>query len=188
MRKINFNELKLKEKYNENTFFEYYSKNLKKEIKEENNYKKPSKKYEIFYLNIFEGKIVLLNKEYINNNNLENQEIFYSYEIAYKIYNNLLDIYDGIEAEKNEFNELYIDERMKKNLEIEKLKKIDEEIFNNAIKEYQNLNQDKKYKENVEREEKNLNISNIKNNNISFLKKLINKIKEILKLSNGENK
>ena len=133
MRKINFNDLKLKEKYDENTFFEYYLTNLKKEIKEENNYKKPSKKYEIFYLNILDGKIILLNKEYINNNNLENQELYYNYEIAYKIYNNLLDIYDGIEAERNEFSELYIDERMKKDLEIEKLKKIDKENFSIAV-------------------------------------------------------
>ena len=72
------------------------------------------KKYEIFWLNILGGKIILLNKKHIKNANFENQELYYDYNIAHKIYTLLSDIYDDIESEKQEINELYLNERLKK--------------------------------------------------------------------------
>lgn len=43
-------------------FYQLFLKGLKTEIKENGIFKKPSKEYEIFYLNILGGKIILLKK------------------------------------------------------------------------------------------------------------------------------
>lgn len=136
MRKLEFNELKVKDTYDEETFYQYYLKNLQKEIKQEQTFKMPEKRYEIFYLNILGGKILLLNKDYLPKSDIDNQDLFYDYKIAYKIYNNWIDIYDGIENEQFEFNELYKDERLEKDANIQKLKQKDDEIFYNAMNEY----------------------------------------------------
>jgi hypothetical protein len=138
MRKIEFNELKLSQSYDEYEFYNYYLKHLNKKIINKDALKKPEKKYEIFYLNILNGKIILLDKNYLPDNNLDNQELFFDYKTAYEIYNKLLDIYDGIENEQYEFNELYKNERLKINSDIEELKLKDDEIFNNKLKEYAN--------------------------------------------------
>ncbi len=129
MREIAFNQLKLKDNNNEEDFYEFYLQNLQDNIEEKDSFINPKTKYEICLLNILGGKIVLINKNYINSNDNLDQELFFDYSIAYKVYNRMLDIEDGIEAEKNEFNELYKNERLEKSKEIEKLKKQDEEIF-----------------------------------------------------------
>lgn len=64
MRRIEFSELKLKN-INEETFYERYMEQLEQSIKEDTTFGVPVKQYEIFYLNILGGKIILLNKEYI---------------------------------------------------------------------------------------------------------------------------
>lgn len=136
MRKIEFSELKLNEKYNEDGFFQTYINTLPKEKTQKITPYEPIKKYEIFWLNILGGKIILLNKKHIKNTSTEYQELYYDYKTAYKIYNLMMDIYDGLNAEEEEINELYLNERLKKSKEIEKLKQQDNLLFEQAIKEY----------------------------------------------------
>ena len=140
MRNIEFNELKLKNINNEEAFYQSYLRTLPQKIDADNISSIPEKQYEIFYLNILGGKIILLNTKYINSKNTQNQELFYDYSIALKIYNLMLDIYDSIEAEKEEINELYKDERLHKNHEIEELKKQDDVLFHNKQKEFTTQN------------------------------------------------
>ena len=155
MRKIEFNELKLKNPYDEETFFQFYIENLSKESKDNSSIAPPSKQYEIFYLNILGGKLILLNTAYIKNNNYINRDLYFDYNIAFEIYNHLLDIYDGIESEMNEYNELYKGERLEIDNKINKLREKDNELFikslnNHSKKFYTNLekrinNGDKKW-------------------------------------------
>lgn len=200
MRKIEFSELKVKDNYDEDSFYQYYLKNLQTEIKQEKIFKMPEKKYEIFYLNILGGKIILLNKDYLPKSNDGNQDLFYDYKIAYKIYNYWLDIYDGMENEKFEFNELYKDERLEKDSEISNLKVKDDEIFYNAMNEYniiknsqiytdylKLIEENKKLKESNNELIKKIN-NNVKNENIGFLQAIINKFRTKKLLNNGENK
>ena len=140
MRNIEFNELKLKNINNDEAFYQSYLRTLPQKIDADNISSIPEKQYEIFYLNILGGKIILLNTKYINSKNTQNQELFYDYSIALKIYNLMLDIYDSIEAEKEEINELYKNERLHKNHEIEELKKQDDVLFHNKQKEFTTQN------------------------------------------------
>ena len=82
MRKIEFNELKLKNINDEETFYQVYLKKLQKNINTDNNILAPIKQYEIFFLNILGGKLILLNKDYINNTDNTNSELFFDYSIA----------------------------------------------------------------------------------------------------------
>ena len=136
MRKIEFDELKLKDIKDEETFYQIYLEKLQDDIELNNTLQFPVKQYEIIYLNILGGKLILLNKNHITNKSENGVEIFFDYSIAFKVYNLLLDIRDGIENEKYEFNELYKDERLKKYEEIEELIKQDDELFQNKQKEY----------------------------------------------------
>ena len=134
MRFIEFNELNLKENYTEDEFLQIYIKTLPKEKSKKTTI--PHKKYEIFWLNIFNGKIILLNKKHIKKTDITNQELYYNYNIAYQIYNNLLDIYDGLTAETSDINELYLTERLEKDNIINKLKQKDNELFEKDLAEY----------------------------------------------------
>lgn len=131
MRKLEFNQLKLKKNINEETFYQAYLKNLQDTVTLNAPLPAIEKQYEIFYLNILGGKLILLNKDYINTNEDSNSDLFYDYSIALKVYTLMLDIEDGIDAEKYEANELYKDERLKKNYEIEQLRKQDDILFKN---------------------------------------------------------
>ena len=191
MRKIEFNELKLKNINDEEIFYQAYIKNLQDNDRESQTLQMPVKQYEIFFLNILGGKLILLNKDFIANKNSNGEELFFDYSIALKVYNLLLDIIDGIEDEKNEFNELYKDERLQKNEEIEQLKKEDDILFNNKQIEYNAIiNSDIYIKysqlkeeneqlklENEKLKEKIKNISIEQSNNIGFFQKLINRFK-----------
>lgn len=172
MRKIEFNELKLKDNNNEENFYEFYLQNLQDNIEEKDSFTSPEKKYEICFLNILEGKIILLNKNYINSSDTSEQELFYDYSIAYKVYNLMLDIEDGIVAEKDEINELYKDERLEKSKEIEELKKQDEEIFRKKQEEYNIIINSIIYKEYIEIKEEN---EKLKNENKILIEKINNK-------------
>lgn len=179
MREIQFNELKLKDNNKEENFYEFYLQNLQDNIEEKESFTNPEKKYEICFLNILEGKIVLLNKNYINSKDNSKQELFYDYSIAYKIYNLMLDIEDGIEAEKYEFNELYKNERLEKRKQIEELKKQDEEIFKKKQEEYNIIINSTIYKEYIKLKEEN---EKLKNENKMLIEEISNKpipIKEI---------
>ncbi len=173
MREIAFNQLKLKDNSNEEDFYEFYLQNLQDNIEEKASFINPEKKYERCFLNILGGKIVLINKNYINSNDNLEQELFFDYSIAYKVYNLMLDIEDGIEAEKNEFNELYKNERLEKSKEIEKLKKQDEEIFKKKQEEYNIIINSTMYKEYIEVKEEN---EKLKNENKILTEKLNNKL------------
>ena len=176
MRTIEFNELKLNDIKSEEQFYQNYLKNITNQIEENNVFHYPEKQYEIFYLNALDGKIILLDKNYINSNNSDGQEIFYDYSIAYKIYNIMLDIYEGIEDEKNEFNELYKIDRLELNEEIDSLKKQDEKIFQQKIEEYNIIINSFLYKEYIKIKEENkilkLKIDEFvkKTNNVSIVK------------------
>ena len=192
MRKIKFNELKLKDINDEEIFYQSYLNNLQDNIiKSDTSLQSPVKQYEIFYLDILGGKIILLNKNYIESDNITNQELFYDYQIALKIYNLMLDIVDGINDEKNEINELYKDERLQKSEEIEKLKDQDKNIFKKKQEEYNIIINSEIYKsysklkdenEKLKNENKRLteeinNFSVQQNNKVSLFQKLINKFK-----------
>ncbi len=191
MRKIEFNDLKLKNISDEETFYQTYIKNLQENVEFDNVFQLPTKKYEICYLNILDGKLILINKDNIINKDYTDSELFYDYSLALKAYNLMLDIENGIEDEKNEFNELYKDERLQKGNEIEQLKKQDNILFNNKKLEYNSIiNSDmyKKYSKLAEENEqlkleneklkKEINILVLeKNTNIGFFKKFINKLK-----------
>ena len=191
MRKIEFNELKLKNINDEEIFYQAYIKNLQDNDRESQTLQMPVKQYEIFFLNILGGKLILLNKDFIANKNPNGEELFFDYTIALKVYNLLLDIIDGIEDEKNEFNELYKDERLQKNEEIEQLKKEDDILFNNKQIEYNAIinsdiyikySQLKEENEQLKLENEKLkeeikNISIEQSNNIGFFQKLINRFK-----------
>lgn len=173
MRKIEFCELKLKDNNNEENFYEFYLQNLQDNIEEKDSFTTPEKKYEICFLNILEGKTILLNKNYINSKDNSEPELFYDYSIAYKVYNLMLDIEDGIEAEKNEFNELYKDERLEKSKEIEELKKQDEEIFKKKQEEYNIIINSAIYKQYIEIKEEN---EKLKDENKKLIEETNNKL------------
>ncbi len=191
MRKIEFNELKLKNINDEETFYQVYLKKLQKNINTDNNILAPIKQYEIFFLNILGGKLILLNKDYINNTDNTNSELFFDYSIALKVYNLMLDIIEGIEAEENEFNELYKNERLQEDKEIEQLKKQDDILFQNRKDEYNDVintnicnnylilkeeNKQLKFQnEKLKEEIKQLSLE--KSNNTNFFQRLINKLK-----------
>lgn len=191
MRKIEFNELKLKNINDEETFYQAYLKKLQKNINTDNSFNVPIKQYEIFFLNILGGKLILLNKDYINNTDNANSKLFYDYSIALKVYNLMLDIIDGIEAEGDEFNELYKNERLQKDKEIEQLKKQDDILFQNKQDEYDNImntdlyndylklkEENKQLKFEIEKLKKEIKqLSTVQDNNSGFLQRLINKFK-----------
>lgn len=187
MRKIEFNELKLKDINDEETFYQTYLKKLPKNVNTDKNYHVPIKQYEIFFLNILGGKLILLNKDYINNNDITNSEIFFDYSIALKVYNLMLDIIDGIEAEENEFNELYQNERLQKDKEIEQLKKQDDMLFQKEQDEYNDVMNKEILKLNEENKQLKLENEKLKeeikqlsiepDNNIGFFQRLINRFK-----------
>lgn len=191
MRKIEFKELKLKHLHEEGQFYKNYLKRVENNIEENSSFQMPSKQYEIFYLNILEGKIILLNKEYIQNNNLSGQEVFYNYSIAKKIYHLMLDIQDLIEDEEKEKNELYKRERLEKSDQITELKKEDDRLFSQAIEKYNIIKNSDLYTQYLELQEENRKLkekneelqeeleqySNLKTTKLSFFKKIRNKVK-----------
>ncbi len=191
MRKVEFSELKLKSIIDEEEFYKLYLDNLQSNFEHNDTFCVPNKQYEIIYLNILGGKIVLLNKDYIITTNIRGQELFFDYAIALKIYNCMLDINESIEDEKNEYNELYKEERLQKSEQIDILKKQDEEIFNKKQIEYNIIINSDIYKNYLELEKENekLRFENkrlteqvnnsliVKKDKNSFLKNIINKLR-----------
>ena len=122
---------------------------------------------------------------------MTNSELFFDYSIALKVYNLMLDIIDGIEAEGNEFNELYKNERLQKDKEIEQLKKQDNmlfqnkqdecndvmntDIYNNYLKLKEENKQLKIENEKLKEEIKKLSVEQY--DNIGFFQRLINRFK-----------
>lgn len=199
MRNIEFKELKVKDTYDEENFYQFYLKNLQEKTTIQKAFKEPIKQYEIFYLNILGGKILLLDKDYILKEDNANQELYYNYDLAYKVYNYFLDIYDGIENEKNEFNELYKEERLKIDSDIEKTRKEDDELYKKALDNYNIIKNSQLYKEYIniieenkklkeQNKELNEKIKNMTKNNIGFIQRIFNRFKNTKLLKDGENK
>ena len=69
------------------------------------------------------------------------------YSTAYEIYQCLTTIYDGINDEQNEINELYKEERIKLDEKIKSLRQKDEDLFEQKIKEYNIVVSSNVYKE-----------------------------------------
>ena len=187
MRNVELNELNLKNDCDEEMFYQLFLKGLKTEIKENGIFKKPSKEYEIFYLNILGGKIILLNKNNIIKEDLAEQELYYDYSTAYEIYQCLTTIYDGINDEQNEINELYKEERIKLNEKIKSLRQKDEDLFEQKIKEYNIIVSSNVYKEYLQLKEEFEKIKcqnealveqlkTAPRNNIGFFEKIYNKL------------
>lgn len=194
MRKIEFNELNLKNNCSEEQFYEIYMNELETTPVDNALIGQPSKKYEVCLLNILDGKIIAINKNYINNDNFDDQELYYDYDIARQIADNLSDIQDGIGAEQYEFIELYKDERLKKDKLISDLKSQDKKIFAEKEKEYNILINSKLYseyqkvlEENNKLKLENKNLLETNQKKTGFFAKLVNKMRtKKLKLSNGE--
>ena len=126
-----------------------------------------------------------LKQKYILKKDISNQELYYDYSIAYKIYNYLIEIYSGINDEMNEMNELYKDERMQKNEEIRILKLKDEELFSKDIQEYDVIYNSSIYKKYMQLQKENEDIKKQNNellkqlnekNNVGFFDRILNKI------------
>lgn len=191
MRKIEFKELKLKHIREEGQFYKNYLERVENNVEEDTSFQIPSKQYEIFYLNILEGKMILLNKDYIQNDNISEQEVFYDYSIAKKIYHLLLDIQDLIEDEEKEENELYKRERLEKSEQITELKQKDDKLFSQAIEKYNLIKNSNLYTQYLALQEENRQLkgkneelleelkkySNLKTTKVSFFRKIRDKLK-----------
>ena len=183
MRKVEFNDLKLRNIDSKEDFYDYYLKNFHEPTEKISSLDLPDKQYEIFYLDNFDDKIFLLNKMYIKNTKDDDKELFYDYSIAYKVYNLMLDINDGIKGEQNEFNELYKEERIEKYKQILDLKKQDDILFVKALDEYNILRNSELYKNYTRLLEENdklrVQVENLTQqlnaNNVGFFKRLVNK-------------
>ena len=189
MRNIKFEELKLKNINDVDTFYSAYLKTLNNIEKHNHSFNKPSKQYEIFYLDELDDRSILLNKDYIQKEDTSGQDLFFDYSIAFKIYNLMLDISDGIQDEQNEFNELYKDERLEKYKEILELRNKDDELFSKAVNEYNIITnssfynnyldlveENKKLKEENTILKENYNV-NLPKRNTNFFQKIFNKFK-----------
>jgi hypothetical protein len=76
----------------------------------------------------------------------------------------LLDIYDGIDSENNEMNELYLEERLQKDNILSQLKQKDIELFEKALTEY-----------NTSHSSNELTLKT-QNKKLNFIQKLLHKI------------
>lgn len=202
MRKVKFSELNIENIENEEQFYERYLKNIKtKKIIGEESFQEPDKKYEIVYLDILGGKIILLEKRFINSNSLDKQMIFYDYSIAYKAFNIMMELKAVTDAEKHEKKDLYDEEKNNLRDEIRMLKKEDNIAFLEKEKEYNFIINSSIYKEysnmkiayqkllneykELQSKMKDKEESNIYNNQLvivqneknGFIRKFINKLK-----------
>ena len=193
MRKIEFSELKLKKNYSEEDFYNVYLQNSEPSHKKNNLIEEPIKKYEVCQLNILGGKIIAIDKNYIDNPNNDLQELYFDFKIAKKIADYLSDIQDGITAEQEEFVELYKEERLQKDELIKELQLKDNSFFEEQQKEYNILINSSLYseyqkllKENEELKIENKNLL-LNEKHKGFFARLVNKFRnKKLTLSNGE--
>ena len=137
MRRINFNDIRVKDIKDVEEFYKAYIERLPEDKEQDTELMSPVKQYEIVELDVNGGVPVLIDIDNILSFAGEGQEIFYDYKIAYKVYNLLLDIKDSIEAEKEEYPEIYDEERLNILSQIERLKIEDEELFKQKQEEYE---------------------------------------------------
>ena len=191
MRKIEFSELKLKKNYSEEDFYNVYLQSSEPKQKKESLIEKPIKNYEVCQLNILGGKIIAIEKNYINNPNTDLQELYYDYTLAKEIANYLSDIQDGIMAEEEEFVELYKDERIYKDNLIKELQLKDNSLYEEQQKKYTILINSSLYseyqkllKENAELKAENKNLF-LNVTHKGFFAKLLDKFRNKKGVSQG---
>lgn len=95
---------------------------------------KPLKKFEVFSLDVYGGKKELLLTSSLPNG--EEKELYYSFDTANKVYQNLIDVTDSMFNEYDEIREIYINDILKIENEIKKLKEQDENLYKEDIKKY----------------------------------------------------
>ena len=137
MRRIDFKDIRIKDIKDVDEFYKAYIERLPEEKEPEKDLLSPVKQYEIVELDHNGGVPILIDIDNILSFAGEGQEIFYDYKIAYKVYNLLLDIKDSIDSEKEEYPEIYDEERLNILAEIERLKIEDEELFKQKQEEYE---------------------------------------------------
>lgn len=148
MRRVKFNELKIADIDNEEQFYQRYLRDVKtKRVESEESFKEPDRKYEIVYLDILGGKIILLEKKFIDSASDDKQMVFYDYSIAYKAFNIMMELKAVTEAERYEEKDLYEDEKSSLRDEIRMLKKEDNLAFSEKEKEYNFILNSPIYKE-----------------------------------------
>lgn len=146
-----------------------YNELLYKHSNNANNYwTEPVKEYEIIILDVYGGKTFLLKSCDLPEG--ENKELYYSFEIANKIYKNLIDIKDSIINKNNEIQDIFRLDYLKLKNEIDTYKQQDKKIFLEETKIYQLISKTPIYNE-----------YNICQKNIKNLLKKNNELKEELK-------
>lgn len=110
-----------------------------------NNLSEPMKEYEIILLDVYGGKTFLLKSSDLPDG--ENKELYYSFEIANNIYQNLIDIKDSVINEYEEIQDVFKLDYLKLQNEIETYKQQDQEIFLEETKMYHFILKTPIYKE-----------------------------------------
>lgn len=96
---------------------------------------KPNKRFEIFILNAVERKIFLTESSNLPDG--PNRDLYYSFEIANKIYKKLIDIKDSTFNDYEEIQYLYSREILQNESEISDLELNDNKIFEKDMKAYE---------------------------------------------------
>lgn len=127
-----------------------YCRNKYKELLSQNNniinvLNKPLKNYEIISLNVYGGKIFLLKTEDLPEG--EDKELYYNFDIANKVYEDLIDCKENPVNDIQEVQDLFYYEILKIQDEIVLLKEEDERKFNEDIKLYEAMENTPLYNE-----------------------------------------
>lgn len=99
--------------------------------------KEPKKEYEIYKLKLDKEELMLINTKYFPENN--DKEVYYDKNIAMEIYNNMFQLDQNIENSFPELMEMCQEEIIGIKETIDKLKKEDEEKYNEALKIYNTI-------------------------------------------------
>ena len=137
MRRIDFKDIRIKDIKDVDEFYKAYIERLPEDKEPDKDLLSPVKQYEIVELDVNGGVPILIDIDNILSFAGDGQEIFYDYKIAYKVYNLMLDIKDGLDSEQEECPEIYDEERLNILAEIERLKIEDEELFKQKQEEYE---------------------------------------------------
>lgn len=98
----------------------------------------PKKKYEIYKLIADDEKLLMIDTNYFQES--REKEVYYNKKIASKIYENMINLEENVLCSFPDVMELYQDDIMQIQDEIEKLKLEDDLKFNEDMKEYQMVN------------------------------------------------
>lgn len=99
--------------------------------------KEPKKEYEIYKLNLDTEKLMLINTK--NFTDINEKEVYYNKNIAFEIYDKMFQLEQNIENSFPELIEMCQEEIIKIQEIISRLKKEDEEKYNEAINTYNTI-------------------------------------------------